>query len=188
MTVAALPWTGDAEADRLLADNPLALMLGMLLDQQVKMEWAFKAPYLLQERLGRPLDAGAIAAMDPEALVGHFVEKPALHRFPGSMGKRAYALCEAIVEGYEGRPERIWQEASDGADFYRRLRDLPGFGEAKARIFISVVGKRLGEAPPGWEDEAADWASIADVDTYEKIEEIRIAKRAAKQAAKKQQN
>ena len=185
MATDALPWTGDPEADRLLAANPLALMLGMLLDQQVKMEWAFKAPYLLQERLGAPLDATAIAGMDPEEFVGLFVEKPALHRFPGSMGKRAFALCEAIAEDYKGEPERIWQEAADGADFYQRLRALPGFGEAKARIFIAVVGRRLGEAPDGWEEQAADWASIADVDTYEKIEEIRLAKRAAKEAAKK---
>lgn len=185
MAVDALPWTGDPDADRLLADNPLALMLGMLLDQQVKMEWAFRAPFLLQQRLEGDLDAGAIAAMDPEEFVGHFVEKPALHRFPGSMGKRAFALCEAIDTDYDGRPERIWQEAADGKEFYRRLRALPGFGEAKARIFVGVVGKRLGEGPAGWEGEAADWASIADVDTYEKIEDIREAKRLAKEAAKR---
>ena len=185
MAVDTLPWTGDPEADRLLAANPLALMLGMLLDQQVKMEWAFRAPHLLQERLGRGLDATAIAAMDPDEFVGHFVEKPALHRFPGSMGKRALALCEAIDADYDGRPERIWQEATDGTDLYQRLRALPGFGEAKARIFVGVVGKRLGEGPAGWEEQAADWASIADVDSYEKIEDIREAKRLAKEAAKK---
>ncbi len=156
MAAKSLPWTGDADADQLLAESPLALMLGMLLDQQVKMEWAFRAPYLLQERLGMPLDATAIAAMDPEDFVGHFVDKPALHRFPGSMGKRAFALCEAIAEGYNGRPEAIWQEAADGADFYKRLRALPGFGEAKARIFVGIVGKRLGEGPTGWEEQAAD--------------------------------
>ena len=185
MATDSLPWTGDADADRLLAENPLALMLGMLLDQQVKMEWAFRAPHLLQDRLGQELDANAIAAMNPEEFVGHFVEKPALHRFPGSMGKRAFAMCEAIAADYEGRPEHIWQQAEDGTDFYERLRALPGFGEAKARIFVGVVGKRLGEAPSGWESEAADWASIADVDTYEKIEDIREAKRLAKEAAKK---
>lgn len=180
-----LPWTGDEDADRLLAESPLALMLGMLLDQQVKMEWAFRAPHLLVQRLGEDLDATSIAAMDPEEFIGHFVEKPALHRFPGSMGKRAFALCEAIASGYDGRPEKIWQEATDGKDFYDRLRALPGFGEAKARIFVGVVGKRLGEGPDGWEEQAADWASIADVDTYEKIEDIREAKRLAKEAAKK---
>jgi len=182
MTNMSLPWTGDAAADHLLAENPLALMIGMLLDQQVKMEWAFKAPYLLEQRLGRPLDAADIAAMAPEVFVSHFVEKPALHRFPGSMGKRAFALCEAIVEEYDGRPEQIWQGAGDGAELYKRLRALPGFGEAKARIFVGIVGKRLGEGPDGWEEQAADWASIADVDTYDKIEEIRIAKRAAKKS------
>ena len=132
-----------------------------------------------------PLDATTIAAMDPEDFVGHFVDKPALHRFPGSMGKRAFAMCEAIAEEYGGRPERIWLEAADGADFYKRLRALPGFGEAKARIFVGVVGKRLGEGPEGWEGQAADWASIADVDTYQKIEDIREAKRLAKEKAKK---
>ena len=185
MATTSMPWTGDADADQLLADSPLALMLGMLLDQQVKMEWAFRAPYLLQERLGEPLDATSIAAMDPEEFVGHFVEKPALHRFPGSMGKRAFALCEAITEDYDGRPERIWQEAADGAELYKRLRALPGFGEAKARIFVAIIGRRLGEGPKGWEEQAADWASIADVDTHEKIEDIRAAKRLAKEAAKK---
>ena len=180
----ALPWTDDPAADALLAESPLALMLGMLLDQQVKMEWAFKAPYLLQERMGSPLDATKIAAMNPDEFVAHFQEKPALHRFPGSMGKRSFSLCEAIADGYGGRPERIWQEAGSGNDLYKRLRELPGFGEAKARIFIGVIGKRLGEGPPGWEDEAAEWASIADVASHDKIEEIRAAKRAMKAAKK----
>ncbi len=185
MTTESLPWTGDAEADALLAESPLALMLGMLLDQQVKMEWAFRAPHLLQQRMGTLLDAKTIAQMDPDEFVGFFQEKPALHRFPGSMGKRAHALCEAIADSYDGRPERIWREAETGQALYKRLRDLPGFGEAKARIFVGVVGKRLGEGPPGWEEVAADWASIADVDAYERIEEIREAKRAMKAAQKK---
>lgn len=176
----ALPWTDDPAADELLAQNPLALMLGMLLDQQVKMEWAFKAPYLLQQRMGRSLDAATIAGMDPDEFVAHFQQKPALHRFPASMGKRSFALCEAITDAYDGRPERIWLEADSGRELYKRLRDLPGFGEAKARIFIGVIGKRLGEGPSGWEEEAAGWASIADVDNHDKIEDIRIAKRAAK--------
>ena len=185
MTTKTLPWTGDADADALLVENPLALVMGMLLDQQVKMEWAFKAPYLLEQRLGQQLDAKAIAQMDPEKFVGLFEQKPALHRFPGSMGKRAHALCEAIADSYDGRPERIWQDAESGEALCKRLRDLPGFGEAKARIFVGIVGKRLGEGPPGWEQVAADWASIADVDTFDRIEEIRDAKRAMKAAKKK---
>ena len=176
----ALPRTDDPAADALLAENPLALMLGMLLNQQVKMGWAFKAPYLLQERLGRPLDAADIAAMDSDEFVALFQEKPALHRFPASMGKRSFALCEAIADGFGGHPERIWREAETGTDLYKRLRDLPGFGEAKARIFIGVIGKRLGEGPDGWKEAAADWASIAAVDSHDKIEDIRLAKRAAK--------
>lgn len=185
MATKTLPWTGDAKADALLANNPLALMLGMLLDQQVKMEWAFRAPYLLEERLGEKLDAKAIAQMDPEKFVALFQQKPALHRFPGSMGKRAHALCEAIADSYDGKPERIWHEAESGEALYKRLRDLPGFGEAKARIFVGIVGKRLDEGPPGWEEAAADWASIADVDSFHRIEEIREIKRAAKAAKKK---
>ena len=160
-------------------------MLGMLLDQQVKMEWAFRAPFLLEERLGEKLDAKAIAQMDPEKFVALFQQKPALHRFPGSMGKRAHALCEAIADSYDGKPERIWHEAESGEALYKRLRDLPGFGEAKARIFVGIVGKRLDEGPPGWEEAAADWASIADVDSFDRIEEIRESKRAAKAAKKK---
>ncbi len=185
MATKSLPWTGDAEADALLAESPLALMLGMLLDQQVKMEWAFRAPHLLEQRMGAPLDAKAIAQMDPDKFVEFFQEKPALHRFPGSMGKRAHALCEAIADSYDGKTERIWLEAESGDSLYKRLRELPGFGEAKARIFVGVIGKRLGQGPPGWEEAAADWASIADVDTFDRIEEIREAKRAMKAAKKK---
>lgn len=184
----SLPWTENPEADRLLVENDLALMLGMLLDQQIKMEWAFQAPFLLQERMGEPLTVSAVLERSPEEFVGLFQEKPALHRFPGSMGKRAYALCEALASEYGGEPSRVWSEASDGKDLYARLRDLPGFGEAKARTFIAIVGRRLGEGPDGWEDEAADWASIADVDSHDKIEDIRLAKRARKEASNQKKN
>lgn len=180
----SLPWTGNPDADRLLVANDLALMLGMLLDQQVKMEWAFQAPLLLQERMGEPLTVKAVLARAPEDFVSLFQEKPALHRFPGSMGKRAYSLCEALASDYEGEPGRIWRDADDGEALYERLQALPGFGEAKARIFVAILGRRLGEAPEGWEEYAADWASIADVDHHDKIEEIRVAKRAMKAKGK----
>jgi uncharacterized HhH-GPD family protein len=181
----ALPFTDNPAANQLLAQNPTALIIGMMLDQQFPMERAFFSPYLLAERLETSLDAAAVASLSDEALAAAFSGPPALHRFPASMGTRARDLCAHIVEHYDGRTEHIWREASDGADLYRRLRALPGFGEAKARIFAGVIGKRLGEGPPGWETEAADWPSIADVDSFGKILELREHKRAAKAAKKK---
>lgn len=179
------PFTGDAPADALLTENPLALVLGMLLDQQVPMEWAFGAPALLAQRLGGTLDVAQIAAMDPTALEEVFRTKPALHRYPGSMAKRAHALCVYLVEHYDGNAANIWNDAPTGDVLLDRVVALPGFGRDKARIFVGLLGKRLGVRPAGWEDVAADWPSIADVDTYERVLEIREKKRAMK-AAKKQ--
>jgi uncharacterized HhH-GPD family protein len=176
------PFTGDAEADALLTANPLALLLGMLLDQQVPMEWAFGAPALLKARLGGRLEAAEIAAMDVGALEELFRAKPALHRYPGSMAKRAHALCTHLVEHHEGRAEHLWEGAADADDLLARVRALPGFGRDKARIFVGLLGKRLGVRPAGWERVAADWPSIADVDTHERIAEIRAQKRAMKAA------
>lgn len=178
------PFTGNEDADRLLSDNPLALMLGMLLDQQVPMEWAFGAPALLKERLGGTLDAPTIAKMSPDALEEIFRAKPALHRYPGSMAKRAHALCAYLVEHFDGRADNVWHGASSGSELLERVLALPGFGKDKARIFVGLLGKRLGVRPAGWEEAAADWASIADVDTYERIGEIREKKRAMKAAKK----
>jgi uncharacterized HhH-GPD family protein len=178
----ALYFTPDADANRLLATDPLALLLGMLLDQQVTMEAAFRAPLVLQQRLGGRLDAAAIAAMAPDELDAVFRERPALHRFPGSMAKRAHALCQFIVEHYGGRAEGIWEGAATGDELLARVKALPGFGADKARIFVGVLGKRMGVRPAGWETVAADWASIADVDSFERIGEIRDQKRAAKAA------
>lgn len=182
---AALHFTPDPEANRLLAEAPLATMIGMLLDQQVTMEAAFAAPYRLQQRLGRPLDAGDLAAMAPAELEAHFRERPALHRFPASMAKRTQELCAHLVEHYDGRAEGVWDGVADGAELLARLQALPGFGTAKARIFAGLLGKRLDVRPPGWELVAADWASIADVDCFERIGEIRAAKQAMKAAAKR---
>lgn len=181
----ALFFTPDANANRLLASEPLAAMIGMLLDQQVPMEWAFTAPSLLKERLGgRPLDATAIAAMDPAALETVFRDKPALHRYPGSMAKRTQALCGHLVEHYRGRADGVWKGAESGDELFARLLALPGFGKAKARIFVGLLGKRLDVRPAGWELVAADWPSIADVDTFERVLEIREQKRAMKAAGK----
>ncbi len=178
-----LPWTGDDEADRLLGRDPLALVIGMLLDQQFPMERAFYGPYVLQQRLGTDLDARVISDYDPEALEVIFKGPPAIHRFPGSMARRTQDLCGHIAEHYESEADRIWLTASSAEELLRRLEALPGFGTAKSRIFVGVVGKRLGAGPPGWEDVAADWASIADVASYEDIGPLREAKRAAKKRA-----
>lgn len=193
MAAATLPVTGDADADALLASDPLALMIGMLLDQQVPMEWAFKGPFTLRERLGG-LDAAAIAAMTPEAVEAVFKEKPALHRFPGSMGKRTQALCQALVDDYEGDASKVWTSASTGAELYRRLTALPGFGADKSKIFMALLAKRFGIRPAGWEQAAAPFSddtprSVADIDSPEALEQVRDWKRsqkALKQKAPKQ--
>ncbi|CAN5216772.1 HhH-GPD-type base excision DNA repair protein [soil metagenome] len=180
--------TGDPEADGLLGRDPLALLLGMMLDQQVPMEWAFASPAKLAARLGG-LDASAIAAMDPEALESAFKEKPALHRYPGSMARRAHELCRHLVETYDGRAERVWTDVATGDELLQRLAALPGFGQEKARIFLAVLAKRLGVRPPGWEEAAAPFSddqrrSVADVTSPETLQEVR-ANKAAKKAAGK---
>jgi uncharacterized HhH-GPD family protein len=180
----ALHFTPESEANTLLAAEPLATLIGMLLDQQVTMETAFLAPWRLQQRLGEPLDAGRIAAMDPSELEDVFKQRPALHRFPGSMARRTHELCAYLVEHHEGRAEAVWDDAGSGDQLFARLKALPGFGNDKARIFVGVLGKRLGVRPNGWEAVAADWASIADVDSFARVAEIRAAKQAMKAAAK----
>lgn len=176
-------WTGRPEADQLLESDPLALLIGMLLDQQVKMEKAFNGPYDLRERLGGTLDAAAIAAMDPDQLDRVFRERPALHRFPGNMARRVQELCAVVARDYGNDAEAIWRDAGSGEELARRLRALPGFGEGKTRIMVSVLGKRFGVRPPGWEAEAASWHSIADVDSPETMAQAREVKRAMKKDA-----
>jgi uncharacterized HhH-GPD family protein len=181
--------TGDEAADQLLAEDPLALLLGMLLDQQVPMEWAFQAPAILKQRLGGQLDAAKLAAMGEDAVVTMFCEKPALHRYPASMGKRAHALCVELTESYDGDASKIWTDASDGADLLKRLLALPGFGPDKARIFTAVLGKRMGVQPAGWEDAAAPFSdtnrrSVADADSPEHLEEVRAWKKMMKAQGK----
>jgi uncharacterized HhH-GPD family protein len=176
--------TGDEQADRLLAEEPLALLLGMLFDQQVPMEWAFASPAKLRARLGE-LDATAIAAMDQDAFVAVCCEKPAIHRFPGSMGKRAHELCQVIAEEYGGDTATIWTTAATGDELLARLKALPGFGGEKARIFMAVLGKRLGVTPPGWEEAAAPFSdevrrTVADADTPEHLQEVRVFKKMMK--------
>lgn len=180
--------TGDQEADALLAREPLALLIGMLLDQQVAMELAFAGPLKLHQRLGG-LDATAIAAMEPDAFLAACAEKPSIHRFPGSMGRRTQELCQALVDGYGGRAEAVWESVETGDELVSRLEALPGFGKEKSRIFAAVLGKRLGVRPSGWEAAAAPFSdderrSVADATDPETLAEVRVWKRAKKAAGK----
>jgi uncharacterized HhH-GPD family protein len=186
----ALPFTGDPEADELLAEEPLALLLGMLLDQQVPMEKAFHSPYDLKERLGGRLDAAEIATMDPDELAGLFAQRPALHRFPGSMAARTQELCRRLVEEFDGKAENVWASATDGQSLLANIQGLPGFGEQKARIFVALLAKRLGVKPEGWEEAAGPygkpgWFSVADVDGPESLARVREHKKAMKAEGKK---
>jgi uncharacterized HhH-GPD family protein len=191
MVTPHLPITGNPDADQLLVEDPLALLLGMLLDQQVAMEWAFTGPFTLRERLGH-LDAGKIAAMPVEDFVDVCREKPAIHRFPKSMGERAHAVCEHVVETYDGEAERIWTEAADARDLYDRLRAVPGYGDEKTKIFVAILAKRFDIRPDGWEDVAGPFAdetprSVADVSSEEALLEVRRWKKAQKAAKKSKQ-
>ena len=186
-TPPALPVTGDPEADALLETDPLALLIGMVLDQQVPMERAFHSPYDLKQRLGGELDAAVIAEMDEGRFGELFSQKPALHRFPGSMAKRVQAVCQALIEGYDGKADNVWKSAKTGKELFVRLRELPGFGPEKSHIFVALLAKRFDVKPEGWEEYAADWASVADIDSPESLDRVREAKRAMKaaKAAKK---
>ena len=177
-------WTQDAEANRLLETEPLALLIGLVLDQQVPMEKAFMGPKVLRERLEGRLDARAIAAMDPDRLDGIFRARPALHRFPGSMARRVQALCQAVTDGYGGDAGAVWAGVRDGAELAGRISALPGFGEQKTQITVAVLAKKFGVRPPGWEAEAAAWTTIADADSAESMQDVRDVKRAMKAAAR----
>ena len=176
-------WTDNPAANELLERDPLALLIGMVLDQQVKMEKAFGGPYELKQRLGG-LDARKIAGMDPETLDRVFRERPALHRFPGSMARRVQAMCAAVVDEYGGDAASVWRDARDGDDLARRISKLPGFGEMKTRILIAVLAKKFGVKPAGWEKHAATWHSVADVDSVESMAKARDVKREMKAKAK----
>ncbi len=186
----ALHITGDDEADALLSRDPLALLLGMLLDQQVPMETAFAGPAKLLDRVGS-LDAAAIAGYDPDAFVEVCKQSPAVHRFPGSMAGRIQSLCAAVVDDWGGDASAIWtRDEPDGAEIRRRLEALPGFGEQKAKIFVALLGKRWGVDAAGWRDAAGSYGddgayrSVADIVDAESLGKVRESKRAAKAAAK----
>jgi uncharacterized HhH-GPD family protein len=174
-----LPFTGDAEADRLLVEEPLALLIGFVLDQQVPLQKAFSGPLELRRRIGA-LDAAAIAAMDPERLDAAFRERPALHRFPGNMARRTQELCSFLVDRYGGDARRVWSEAADGADLHARLLELPGIGPMKAGTLVAILGKRLGIAPAGWERYAPSHMTLGDVDSADALSRYQAGKRAYK--------
>jgi uncharacterized HhH-GPD family protein len=182
-TTDRLPFTGDDEADRLLVDDPLALLIGFVLDQQVPLQKAFSGPLELRRRIGT-LDARQIAATDPDKLDSVFRERPALHRFPGNMAKRTHELMAYLVERYDGDPTRIWREARDGADLHARLLDLPGFGPMKAGTLLAILGKRLGVAPAGWEAYLPDHMTLADVGGPDDLRRYQDWKRGMKAEAR----
>ena len=177
-------------ANELLSRSPLALLIAMLLDQQVPLERAFSAPYDLYRRLGHRPTADELAGYDPEALAAVFAERPALHRYPKSMAGRVQALAQLLVARYEGDAGRVWGDAPDGADLLKRVAELPGFGAQKAQIFVALLGKRLGVQPPGWREAAGpfgaegSYISVADISDSESLGRVRAYKQELKAAAK----
>ena len=177
-------------ANDLLECDPLALLLGMMLDQQIPMEKAFTSPAVLRDRLGGELDAAQIASYDPDRLVEIFTATPALHRFPASMAARAQVLCSIVADSYGGDAAVIWQGAKSGQDLVARLQELPGFGPQKAKIFAAIVGKQLGVRPPGWRTAATPYAdagtfrSAADVVDATSLVKVKTYKKQQKAAAK----
>ncbi|MEO5832684.1 MAG: HhH-GPD-type base excision DNA repair protein [Nakamurella sp.] len=182
--------TGIPAADALLAGDANAVLLGMVLDQQVTMEKAFSGPAVIAERMGGTLDVAAIAAADPAAFAALCSQPPAVHRFPGSMAGRLQAVARELVEHWDGRAENLYAAASSGEELKARITALPGFGAQKAAIFVAVLGKRFGVQPPGWAEAAGPYGvagsrvSVADVEDPESLQLVRAAKKAAKAAAR----
>ncbi|MGW0473491.1 HhH-GPD-type base excision DNA repair protein [Streptomyces coeruleorubidus] len=181
----------DPEADALLGRSPLAALVGMLLDQQIPMEWAFKGPATIAQRLGTDdLDAHEIASHAPEAFAALLSQKPAVHRYPGSMAKRIQQLCQYLVEHYDGDAEAVWKDAATGKDLLKRLAELPGFGKQKAQIFLALLGKQLGVQPTGWREAAGSYGepksfrSVADITGPESLAKVRAHKQEMKAAVK----
>ncbi len=184
----SLPVSDDANA--LLSRSPLALLIGMLLDQQVTIEKAFGSPAVLVGRLGHEPDARELAGYDPEALAAVFAQRPALHRYPRAMAARVQELCRVIADRYDGDPELIWSGAKSGAELAGRVAGLPGFGAQKAQIFVALLGKQLGVRPKGWRAAAGSFGdraacrSVADIVDAESLARVRAYKREQKAAAR----
>jgi uncharacterized HhH-GPD family protein len=188
--VSQLHLSGDAEADELLSEDPFALLIGMVLDQQVPLERAFSAPRDLRRRLGGELSPEKVARMHPDELAAVFAERPALHRFPASNAARVGQLARVVVEDYGGDAAKIWREAPTGAELLRRVKALPGFGEQKAKIFVALLAKQLGVKPRGWREaaypfgEPGAYLSVADITDAESLAKVRAHKAQLKAAAK----
>ncbi|MGW3512315.1 HhH-GPD-type base excision DNA repair protein [Streptomyces sp. NPDC000994] len=181
----------DPEADALLGRSPLAALVGMLLDQQIPMEWAFTGPATIARRMGTDdLDAHEIVAFEPETFARLLSDKPAVHRYPASMAQRIQQLCQYLVEHYDGDPEAIWRDVDSGRELLRRLEELPGFGKQKAQIFLALLGKQLGVRPTGWREAAGAYGepesfrSVADITGPESLARVRAHKQELKAAAK----
>jgi uncharacterized HhH-GPD family protein len=192
MALIALHISGDDKADAVLSRDPLALLIGMVLDQQVTIEKAFSSPADLLERLGTsgPLNAATIAAMDPDELAAVFREQPALHRYPGSMAGRVQAVCRVVADEYGNKADNIWKGVQSGDELIGRLRALPGFGEQKAKIFAALLGKQLGVCPEGWRKVTTPYGkegsslSVADITDPASLAKVRATKKAMKAKAK----
>ncbi len=180
----------DPQANALLQRSPLALLIGMLLDQQVTMEKAFSAPFDLAQRLEHEPTATELAGYDPEALAAVFSERPALHRYPRAMAARVKEMCRVIVEEYDGDAGQIWGQAASGQDLLARVSNLPGFGPQKAQIFVALLGKRLDIRPEGWREAAGPFGtdgvfhSVADIADEQSLGKVRAHKQEMKAAAK----
>lgn len=176
----------EPESDRFLTENPLALVIGMVLDQQIRIEHAFAGPLELQRRLGRKLTAATIAGMDRQELRDLFAQRQSLHRFPGAMADRVGQLCRMVVDEWGGDVSRVWTTATSGEELVARIEQLPGFGKQKARIFTALLGKQLGCRPPGWREAAGPFGaagsllSVADITDKATLSKVREAKRAKK--------
>ena len=193
MATPTLRLAQDDDADRMLSRDPLALLIGMLLDQQFPMERAFTSPLLLAQRLDRErLDAAEIAGWDPDAFAKVMAGPPALHRYPGAMAGRVQALSAHVVEKYGGDAAGLWRTAATGAELLKRVRALPGFGEQKSKIFVALLGKQLDVRPEGWREAAGPYGlegshrSVADVTGSESLAQVRAFKQEAKRAGAKQ--
>ncbi|MEV4542641.1 HhH-GPD-type base excision DNA repair protein [Micromonospora echinaurantiaca] len=190
MTAMTLSLPIDPAANELLNRNALALVLGLVLDQQVPMEKAFSSPYVLSQRLGHEPDAAELAGYDPDALVALFAQPPALHRFPKAMAARVQEVCRVLVDRYDGDAARLWSDAADGRELLRRIADLPGFGKQKAQIFLALLGKRFDVTPEGWREAAGGYGdpdahrSVADVVDADSLRRVREYKQQMKAAAK----
>lgn len=182
MAPKTLPFTPEESAQALLAANPIALLIGLVLYQQIPVEKAFVGPAVLQERLGTDLTAAAVSNMEVDALVEVFRVTPAIHRFPANMAKRVHATCTYVVEELDDDVSTLWGDAPSAAEVVTRMKKMPGFGDYKARVYLGVLAKWFGVRPAGWKDSVPDWPYIGDVDSLEDLEELKARKKAWKEA------